>query len=81
MEAPIKMNENTMYAVEFEAVVHNGLIEIPAELRTTVSDHVRVILLVREQHAEKENRIKQLMERPLRLADPRPLTREEIYAR
>lgn len=31
------MNENTMYAVEFEAVVHNGLIEIPAELRTTLS--------------------------------------------
>jgi len=70
-----------MYAVEFEATVQNGLIEIPAELRTTLSDQVRVILLVREPRTKKKNWIEHMMDHPLHLADPHPLTREEIYAR
>ena len=70
-----------MYAVEFEATVHNGLIEIPAELRKMLSDQVRVILLAREPQAGKQNRIEQMMDHPLQLADPHPLAREEIYAR
>jgi hypothetical protein len=70
-----------MYAVEFEATVRNGLIEIPAEVRASLSDQVRVILLVREARKGKQNRIENLMDHPLHLADSRPLTREEIHER
>jgi hypothetical protein len=77
----IEAKENTMYAVEFEATVHDGLIEVPVELRKTLSERVRVILLVREPRKRKRNAIAELMDHPLRLPDPRPLTREEIYER
>ena len=70
-----------MYAVEFEATVRNGLIEVPAELRKTLSERVRVILLVREPRKRRRNVIEHLMDHPLHLPNPRPLTREEIYER
>ena len=70
-----------MYAVEFEATVRNGLIEVPAELRETLSEQVRVILLAREPRKRGRNLIEHLMDHPLHLADPRPLTREEVYER
>ena len=61
-----------MYAVEFEATVRNGLIEVPAEFRKALSDQVRVILLVREPRKRKRNLIEHLMDHPLHLADPHP---------
>jgi hypothetical protein len=70
-----------MHAVEFEATVRNGLIEVPAELRKALSDRVRVILLIKEPRKGRQNAIEDLMDHPLRLADSRPLTREEIYER
>jgi hypothetical protein len=70
-----------MVAVEFEATVRNGLIEIPAELRKSLSEQVRVILLVKETRKRKQNRIEYLMDHPLQLADPHPLPREELHER
>lgn len=70
-----------MYAVEFEATVRNGVIEVPAEVRESLSDRVRVILLVREERKGKRNRVEYLMDHPVRLADPGPLTREETHER
>jgi len=37
-----------MFAVEFEADVHNGKVEIPAEYRQQLGKHIRVIILVEE---------------------------------
>lgn len=72
-----------MYAVEFEATVRNGVIEVPAEVRESLSERVRVILLVREERKgkRKRNRVEYLMDHPVRLVDPRPLTREETHKR
>ena len=69
-----------MYAVEFQAKVKNGMIEIPARYRDKLKQMVRVIVLA-ETGEKTGNLIDQLLEKPLRVKDFKPLTREEIYAR
>ena len=69
-----------MYAVEFQAKVKNGTIEIPARYRDKFKQMVRVIVLA-ETGEKTSDMIDQLLETPLRVEDFKPLTREEIYAR
>lgn len=69
-----------MYAVEFQAKVKNGTIEIPEVYRNRFKERVRVILLAEEEDATV-NLIDQLLQHPLKVADFKPLAREDIYER
>ena len=69
-----------MYAVEFQAKVQNGTIEIPEVYRDRFKERVRVILLA-EEEGELVNLIDQLLQRPVKVAGFKPLTREEMYER
>ena len=69
-----------MYAVEFQAKVKNGSIEIPEEYRPRFKERVRVILLA-EEESTVANFIDHLLQHPIPIPGFRPLTREEIYER
>jgi hypothetical protein len=69
-----------MYAVEFQAQIKNGTIEIPEVYRSQLKERVRVILLA-EEESTTENLIDQLLQHPIKLAEFKPLAREEIYER
>jgi hypothetical protein len=69
-----------MYAVEFQAKVRNGTIEIPAQYRDKLGQTVKVIVLA-EAEDKSGNFIDTLLETPLRLKGFKPLAREDIHAR
>ena len=69
-----------MYAVEFRTKVKNGTIENPEVYRDRFKERVRVILLA-EEESVTANLIDELLQYPLKVADFRPLSREEIYER
>jgi len=70
-----------MHAIEFQALVKNGVIEIPRKYLKNLTTRVRVILLTEESPKSTVNFIDQLLAQPVRVQGFRPLTREEIYAR
>ena len=70
-----------MNAIEFEATIKNGTIEIPPEYVKSLADRVRVILLVEEAPTSTVNFIDQLIAQPMRVRGFRPLSREESHAR
>jgi len=70
-----------MYAIEFQATVKNGVIEIPRQYLRNLTNRVRVILLVEEADKTTVNFIDQLLAHPVRVKGFRPLTREEVHAR
>jgi hypothetical protein len=69
-----------MYAVEFQATIKDGTIEIPEVYRHRFKEHVRVILLA-EEESTTGNVIDQLLQRPLKVAGFKPFTRDELYER
>jgi hypothetical protein len=69
-----------MYAVEFQAQIKNGTIEIPEVYRNRFKERVRVILLA-EEESTTVTLIDQLLQHPLKMAGFKPLTREEMYER
>ena len=69
-----------MYAVEFQAQIKNGTIEIPETYRSRFKEHVRVILLAEEDHPTV-TLIDQLLQDPVQMPGFKPLTRAEMYER
>jgi hypothetical protein len=69
-----------MYAVEFQAQIKDGTIQIPEVYRHRFKERVRVILLT-EEESTTGNLIDQLLQHPLRVAGFRPFTRDELYER
>lgn len=69
-----------MYAVEFQAKVKDGVIEIPEVYRDRFKERVRVILLA-EKEGVSVNFIDQLLQHPVKVAGFKPLTREEMDGR
>jgi hypothetical protein len=69
-----------MHAVEFQATIKDGIIEIPEEYRDELGEQVRVIVLSNEK-SSRPNLIDQLLERPWQIEGLKPLTRDEIYER
>ena len=67
-----------MTAVEFQADIKNGTIEIPLEYRNHVKGTVRVIVLSSERLPQADITDRLLAE-PLKVDHFRPLFREEIY--
>ena len=74
-----------MYAIEFQAKIKNGNIEIPEEyqrrLREQGGDNaVRVIILTAERETSA-NFIDQLLANPISTSDFVPFTRDELHER
>jgi hypothetical protein len=69
-----------MYAVEFQAKIKNGTIEIPEVYRSRLKERVRVILLA-EEESTTGDLIEQLLQHPLAVAGFKPFARDEIYER
>jgi len=70
-----------MYAIEFQATVKDGIIEIPRKYLRNLTTRVRVILLAEESPKYTVNFIDQLLANPMRVQGFCPLTREEVHAR
>jgi hypothetical protein len=75
-----RFREKAMYAMEFQAKIKDGTIEIPEIYRNRFKDRVRVILLA-EAESATETFIDQLLQHPLKVAGFKPLTREAMYER
>ena len=69
-----------MYAVEFQAQINNGTIEIPEAYRSRFKERVRVILLA-EEESPTVTLIDQLLQHPIKVPGFTPLTREEMHER
>jgi hypothetical protein len=67
-----------MRAVEFQAKIKNGMIEIPAQYKDKLKEIVRVIILTDESETTT-NLIDQLLASPLKVKHFKPLSRVEIY--
>jgi hypothetical protein len=69
-----------MDAIEFQASIKNGTIEIPSRYRKLLSGRVRVILLT-EDHEAGTNMIEQLLANPVRIDSFEPLSRSQAHER
>jgi hypothetical protein len=69
-----------MYAVEFQAQINNGTIEIPEAYRSRFKERLRVILLA-EEESPTVTLIDQLLRYPVKVPGFTPLTREEMHER
>lgn len=71
-----------MFAIEFQAKIENGVIEIPAEYREQISQEKRVKVIPiadRSQGDRQPDLIDRLLASPLKVDGFTPLQREEIY--
>ena len=75
------LEEMPVYAIEFQATIHNGVIEVPAEYRDQVQGQVRVILLADAPGPWQPDLIGHLLDHPIELAEFQPFTREALYDR
>ena len=67
-----------MFAVEFDAKIRDGMIEVPENLRSKLLNHVRVIVLSQENGVQ-HTLIDQLLENPLDVPGFLAMKREAIY--
>ena len=67
-----------MFAIEFQARVKDGVIEIPEEYRDQLTESVRVIILT-PAHSRGTGMIARLLEHPIQDPTFVPMTRDEIY--
>jgi hypothetical protein len=74
------MQGGAMYAIEFEARVKNGVIEVPEVYRQQLAGAVRVIILS-ELPANDDDIIATLLAKPRKVPSFSPLKRDEIYER
>ncbi|MDF5721913.1 MAG: hypothetical protein PUP91_15810 [Rhizonema sp. PD37] len=68
-------------AVEFQAKIQNGLIEIPDEYKEELGeeDDIKVIVLINKKLSQKKDIIDELTENPVQVSGL--LSRVEIYSR
>lgn len=68
-------------AVEFQAKIQNGFIQIPDEYKQelTEGDDIKVIVLLKKKSFTKKDIIDELTENPIHVNGV--LSREEIYSR
>lgn len=71
-----------MRAIEFQTILQNGLIEVPAELREKIQGQVRVIVLTEDETKADEpyDILTELTNNPIHAPDFKPMTRDEIYS-
>ena len=70
-----------MFAVEFQASIQNGFIEIPDEYKPqfAAQKSIKVILLKPEEQAPIQDMIEQLLQHPIKVDQFQPLKRDEVY--
>ncbi|WP_260446072.1 MULTISPECIES: hypothetical protein [unclassified Nostoc] len=68
-------------AVEFQAKIQNGLIQIPDEYKQELGegDDIKVIVLLNKKSSQKQDIIDELTENPIQVNGV--LSREQIYNR
>lgn len=69
-----------MHAIEFQAKIKNGIIEIPSQYKDKLKEIVRVIILTDDSETTT-NLIDRLLASPLKVKGFKPLSRAEIYER
>lgn len=69
-----------MHAIEFQATIQNGVIEVPAYYHSQLSKHAKVIVLMDEEQ-QQTGFLARLLQEPISRTDFTPLTREETYER
>ena len=69
-----------MSAIEFDAQVTNGTIEIPVAHRDALQGEVHVVVYAQPIHGG-ESKIDELIRHPLQLPGFQPLTRDEAHER
>jgi hypothetical protein len=69
-----------MYAIEFRTKIRNGIIEIPKKHRSKIRENVRVIIIAEETPVEADY-IERLFNKPIKLKEFKPLSRDETYER
>jgi hypothetical protein len=67
-----------MVAIEFQAQVKDGIIEVPAAYRAQLTETVRVIILTPDR-SQGTGILDRLLEAPIDDSTFTPLTRDEIY--
>lgn len=73
-----------MSTLEFQAIVRNGVIQIPDQYQQEIEamEVVEVIVKKAEKQPKKiSGFLKELIENPIIVKDFKPLTRDEIYDR
>ncbi len=70
-----------MNHVEFDAIVKDGVIEIPAQFAVQLTGQVHVTVSTADVSAQPPSVIQQLLAQPLDLPGLKPMTRDEIYGR
>jgi hypothetical protein len=69
-----------MTAIEFHAVVKDGMIQVPFEHRDAYGRSVRVILMPDTSEPLVDNLLENLLANPLPIADFHPLMRDDAHA-
>ena len=70
-----------MVTVEFHAKIKDGTIHIPAKYRRNLKEKVRVILVSEEERKKTSNFLRELLDSPVKIANFKPLSRDEAYVR
>lgn len=71
-----------MFAVEFQANINNGVIEIPNEYKQEFEDGNSVkVIIMRKQKNSSTGIIARLTSNPVKVKGFTPLTREEAHER
>jgi hypothetical protein len=70
-----------MNALEFKTLAKDGIIKIPNEYKISSNREVKVIVLYEEPQEKNKNIdfIDNLLKNPVKIANFKPLSREEIY--
>ena len=67
--------------VEFDGVLRDGRIEVPAELAKQFSEHVHVVLSDSTVISNGTTLIDELLDQPLSVPGFQPMTRDEVHGR
>lgn len=70
-----------MNQVEFDAIVKDGVIEIPAQFAVQIAGQVHVTVSTADESVRSPSLIQQLLSQPLDLPGLKPMSRDEIYGR
>jgi hypothetical protein len=69
-----------MYTIEFETVIEDSLVKLPAAYAQSLVGKVKVIVLKEEPLEDTSTVIDELLAHPLEVPNFVPLSRAEIYA-
>lgn len=70
-----------MAAVEFQATIRDGVIQVPAEYMEQFTDGVRVILMADTSRRPTDTMLDDLLAHPLKMSGFHPMTRDAAHER